>query len=199
MTNVAENAITNRSIETPDWSTIPAPTDDGAARHLEGMPMPLVPLLATDGATVNLALLPGRTVVYAYPRNGLPDIPNPEGWEIIPGARGCTPQTLAFRDNFLGIRAMGVQQLFGLSTQDTEYQREFVDRLQLPFQILSDQRLKLTTALRLPTFQNHGLTLLKRLTLVIENGKIVKVFYPVFPPDQNPAEVLAWLEGRTNR
>jgi len=189
----------NRSIEAPDWSTIPAPIDDGAARHLQGMAVPSIPLMATDGATVNLALLAGRTVVYAYPRNGLPEIPNPEGWEDIPGARGCTPQTCAFRDNFLGLRAMGVQQLFGLSTQDTEYQREFVDRLQLPFQILSDQRLKLTTALHLPTFQTHGMTLLKRLTLVIENGRIVKVFYPVFPPDQNPAEVLAWLEERGKR
>lgn len=199
MPAIVDNTISARSIETPDWSTIPAPADDGAARHLEGMAVPSVPLLATDSAIVDLSRLPGRTVVYSYPRSGRPGLPNPEGWEQVPGARGCTPQTCAFRDHFFDIKVLGVSQLFGLSTQDTDYQREFVDRLQLPFQMLSDRDLKLTAALRLPTFELHGMTLLKRLTMVIKNGVIEKVFYPVFPPDENPGEVLAWLEKRGGR
>jgi len=186
--------MSDRSIETPDWSTIPAPDDDGAAGHLEGMAIASVLLAATDGTTTDLSLLPGRTVVFAYPRTGLPGVPNPEGWELIPGARGCTPQTCAFRDHFAEIKALGVQQIFGLSTQDTGYQRELAERLQLPFPILSDADLKLTTAMRLPVFQTHGMTLMKRITLVIDYGLIGKVFYPVFPPDQNAAVVVAWLE-----
>jgi peroxiredoxin len=185
------------SIETPDWSTIPAPEDDGGARHLQGMRVPSIPLKATDGSTVDLSSLPGRTVVYAYPRTGKPGVPNPEGWDMIPGARGCTPQTCAFQNHFEEMKALGVDQLFGLSTQDPQYQKEFAERLHLPFSVLSDEQLKLTTALRLPTFQTHGMTLLKRLTLVIVEGVIEHVFYPVFPPDENAGVVVAWLKART--
>jgi peroxiredoxin len=181
------------SIETPDWSRIAAPIDDGAARHLEGMRVPSVPLAATDGSTVDLAALPGRAVVYAYPRTGRPGVENPAGWDLIPGARGCTPQSCAFRDHFAELRALGVNHLFGLSTQDTAYQREAAKRLHLPFALLSDEHLELARALRLPTFETNGMSLLKRLTLVLDDDVIAQVFYPVFPPDRNAHDVLTWL------
>jgi peroxiredoxin len=184
------------SIEAPDWSAIPKPADDGAASHLVGMRVPSLSLPATDGTTVDLSSLPGRVVVYAYPRTGIPGIENPAGWDLIPGARGCTPQSCAFRDHFAELKALGVNRLFGLSTQDTAYQREAADRLHLPFPILSDEHFTLTGALRLPTFHTSGMTLLKRLTLVILDGKIEYVFYPVFPPDKNASEVIAWLAAR---
>lgn len=184
------------SVETPDWSTIPAPTDDGAARHLAGTRIPSVSLPATDGTAVDLSSLPGRVVVYAYPRTGNPGVENPDGWNLIPGARGCTPQSCAFRDHFAELNALGVNRLFGLSTQDTVYQREAAERLHLPFPILSDEHLRLTGAMRLPTFSASGMTLLKRLTLVINAGTVEHVFYPVFPPDRNASEVLAWLADR---
>lgn len=184
------------SIETPDWSAIPKPADDGAASHLLGLRLPSVTLPATDGTTVDLSSLPGRAVVYAYPRTGIPGIENPPGWDLIPGARGCSPQSCAFRDHFAELKTLGVNRLFGLSTQDSAYQREAADRLHLPFPILSDEHLSLTGALRLPTFQTSGMTLLKRLTLVILDGKIEHVFYPVFPPDRNASDVMAWLAAR---
>ena len=181
------------SIEAPDWSSLPKPADDGAAAHLAGMTLSSIPLPATDGATVDLSALHGRVVVYAYPRTGIPGIENPPGWDLIPGARGCSPQSCAFRDHFAELKVLGVDHLFGLSTQDTAYQREAAERLHLPFAILSDEHFKLTNNLRLPTFQTSGMRLLKRLTMVINNGKIEYVFYPVFPPDQNASEVIAWL------
>src|SRR6202162_1047034 len=160
------------SVEAPDWSSIPKPTDDGAASHLVGMRMPSSPLPATDGTTVELSKLPGRLVVYAYPRMGIPGVENPAGWDLIPGARGCTPQSCAFRDHFAELKALGVNRLFGLSTQDTAYQLAATHPLPLPFPILSDKHLTLTGALRLPTFETSGMRLLKRLTLVIVDGKI---------------------------
>lgn len=183
------------SIATPDWSALPVPEDDGAGRHLRGMRVLAVSLPATDGSSVDLSSLAGRVVVYAYPRTGRPGEPNPAGWEAIPGARGCTPQTCAFRDHFAELRSLGVTHLYGLSTQDTAYQREVVERLQLPFAILSDSSLALTHALRLPTFATHGMTLLRRLTLILHDGVIEHVFYPVFPPDQNASAVIAWLKA----
>jgi peroxiredoxin len=184
------------SVEAPDWSAIPKPADDGAASHLAGMRLPSVSLPATDGTAVDLSTQLGRVVVYAYPRTGVPGTENPAGWDLIPGARGCTPQSCAFRDHFAELKALGVHRLFGLSTQDTAYQREVADRLHLPFPILSDEHLSLTGALRLPTFQTSGMTLLKRLTLVTNDGKIEHVFYPVFPPDRNAGDVMAWLSAR---
>jgi peroxiredoxin len=185
------------NIEAPDWSTIPTPVDDGAAKHLKGARVASVPLLATDGTTVDLSKLPGTVVVYAYPRTGKPGVENTEGWDLIPGARGCTPQSCAFRDNFRKLKSLGVSRLFGLSTQDTAYQREAAERLHLRFPLVSDEDLRFTEAMRLPTFQTSGMTLLKRLTLVIEDGTIQHVFYPVFPPDQNANEVAAWLVARS--
>lgn len=187
----------NRDLHHVDWSIIPAPEDDGAARHLEGLQVPDIPLPATDGSAVSLAKLPGLTVVFAYPRTGRPgDISLVDDWDMIPGARGCTPQSCAFRDHHAELRAAGAGQVFGLSTQDTEYQRELAERLHLPFPVLSDERLALASALRLPTMEVAGVTLLKRLAMVIDEGRIVKVFYPVFPPDRNAADVLAWLRDR---
>jgi peroxiredoxin len=156
-------------------------------------------LAATDGTRVNLSKLNGRTVVYAYPRTGVPGKPLPDGWDAIPGARGCTPQSCAFRDHFTELKALGVGQLYGLSTQDTAYQGEAAARLHLPFPLLSDADLKLQRALALPVFEVAGMTLLKRLTLVIRDGVIEKVFYPVFPPDRNAADVVAWLGASSSR
>jgi peroxiredoxin len=175
---------------------LPAPRDDGAARHLIGMPLPDIALAATDGAQVNLSKLTGRTVVYVYPRTGQPGQALPTGWDAIPGARGCTPQSCSFRDHFGELKRLGVAALFGLSTQDSAYQREAAERLHLPFAILSDAGLKLTRAMRLPTFAVDGMTLLKRMAWVIDDGRITKVFYPVFPPDRSAAEVVDWLAGK---
>jgi peroxiredoxin len=174
---------------------IPAPQDDGAADHLTGMTLPDLALPATSGGPVNLSKLAGRTVLYIYPRTGVPGVDLPPGWNDIPGARGCTPQSCAFRDHHAELKTLGVAQLFGLSTQDTAYQQEAATRLHLPFAILSDEKLAFTKALRLPTFTVAGMTLLKRMALVIDNGKIVKVFYPVFPPDKNAEEVVAWIQA----
>jgi len=178
---------------------LPVPQDDGAAAHLTGQRLPALSLAATDGSRVDLSKLAGRTVVYIYPRTGVPGQPLPEGWDQIPGARGCTPQSCSFRDHFAELKGLGVAQLYGLSTQDTGYQREAVERLHLPFAILSDADLKLTHQLDLPTFTTSGMTLLKRMALVIDDGVIAKTFYPVFPPDRNAAEVIAWLRGNPRR
>ena len=186
----------NPNLLAVDWSKIPAPPDDGGARHLEGLQVPDVPLPATDGAIVSLARLAGRCVVYAYPRTGRPDqIGLVDDWDMIPGARGCTPQSCAFRDHHAELRTAGAGHIFGLSTQDTAYQQEAVARLHLPFAILSDAKFALTHALRLPTMEVAGHVLLKRMALVIDDGRITHVFYPVFPPDRNATDVVAWLRA----
>jgi len=174
---------------------LPVPQDDGAARHLAGLKLPSVTLTATDGSQIDLSQLKGRTVVYIYPRTGVPGRPMPDGWDAIPGARGCTPQSCSFRDHFGELTRLGVRHLFGLSTQDTAYQREAAERLHLPFAILSDEKLALTHAISLPTFSVAGMRLLKRMALVIDEGVVAKVFYPVFPPDKNAEEVIAWLRS----
>ena len=174
-------------------SNLPVPKDDGAAHHLTGMRVPEITLSSTAGRRVNLAdLARARTVIYCYPRTGAPGQPVPKGWDDIPGARGCTPESCGFRDHYHALRALHVN-VYGLSTQTTEYQREAVERLHLPFEILSDADFAVTNALRLPTFDFDGVRLLKRLTLVVNHGKIEKVFYPVFPPDKHAEEVVAWL------
>ena len=175
---------------------IPAPQDDGAANHLAGMKLPDIALAATDGSQVNLSKLKGRTVVYIYPRTGVPGVDTLPGWDQIPGARGCTPQSCSFRDHFDELKRLGVAQLYGLSTQNTAYQKEAATRLHLPFAILSDEKLAFAKALKLPTFTTAGMTLLKRMALVIDDGVIAKVFYPVFPPDKNAGEVIAWLQSK---
>jgi len=175
---------------------LPAPQDDGGARHLIDMRVPDLALPATDGNSVNLSQLSGRTVVYVYPRTGRPGVPLPQGWDAIPGARGCTPQSCGFRDHFRELQALGVKRVYGLSTQDSDYQREAAERLHLPFALLSDSGLRLQRALQLPTFEIDGMILLKRMVMVIDDGTIAHVFYPVFPPDRSAEQVLAWLQAR---
>ena len=173
---------------------LPIPLDDGACDHLTGMPLPAVLLTSTAGHLVDLASFGGRTVVYGYPRTGRPEQEPPVGWNAIPGARGCTPQSCGFRDHFQDLQRLGAR-VFGLSTQDTDYQREVVERLHLPFELLSDAELTFARLLRLPTFEVEGMRLIKRLTLIIADGRIEKVFYPVFPPNANAAEVITWLSA----
>jgi len=177
---------------------LPAPVDDGACAHLSGLRLPSLPLASTAGRAVDLAALAGITVVYCYPRTGRPDEEPPEGWDEIPGARGCTPQSLAFRDRYEELRALHAS-LFGLSAQSTPEQREAAQRLELPFELLSDSHLLFARALSLPTFRVASMTLIKRLTLVIFEGRVDKVFYPVFPPDKDAEEVIAWLQQRSER
>jgi peroxiredoxin len=178
-----------------DWSKIPAPIDDGAAAHLVGKTIPPISLVATDDTVVTLAALPGRSVVFAYPRTGEPGkIALVDDWDMIPGARGCTPQTCAFRDLFAELKSAGARHVFGLSTQSNTYQTEMASRLHLPFPVLSDEKLQLTHALNLPTMAVAGMTLIRRLALVIDDARIIHVFYPVFPPDRNAGDVLAWLK-----
>jgi peroxiredoxin len=176
-----------------DWSTMPAPTDDGGARHLVGQPMPHLMLASTDGHAVDLASLDGTIVIYAYPMTGQPGVSLPDSWDMLPGARGCTPQSCSFRDHFAELRRLGVTRLFGLSTQTTSHQKETADRLHLPFSLLSDSELKLAAALRLPTFKTAGMQLLKRLTMIISQRRVAHVFYPVFPPGKSAADVIDWL------
>jgi peroxiredoxin len=187
------SAVLHNPLELP--ADLPVPVDDGGARHLAGMAWPDIALPATDGAAVNLSGAPGRTIVYAYPRTGRPGEALPAGWDAIPGARGCTPQSCGFRDHFAALKGLGVAQLYGLSTQERDDQREVAQRLHLPFGLLSDARLEIQRALRLPTFAVEGMTLLKRLTMVLDDGTITKVFYPVFPPDRSAADVIAWLQA----
>jgi peroxiredoxin len=173
---------------------LPAPEGDGAADHLLNAAIPPIPLQTTTGNTIRLDQLEGRTVLFCYPRTGRPDEELPPGWNAIPGARGCTPEACGFRDAHAQFRELGVRVL-ALSTQSADYQREMAERLHLPFPVLSDEDLELTHALRLPTFETSGWTLLKRLTLVVDDGRIEHVFYPVFPPDAHAAEVLSWVHG----
>ena len=175
-------------------SDLPVPVDDGAARHLRGMQVPAITLVSTANRRINMAeQARERTVIYCYPRTGKPGQEIPKNWDQIPGARGCTPETCGFRDHYKQLRDLKTQ-VFGLSTQTVEYQQEVVQRLHLLFEILSDAAFAFTKALRLPTFEFEGVTLLKRLTLILSNGKIEKVFYPVFPPDKHAEEVIAWLK-----
>ena len=182
-----------RQTDFPLPSDLPRPIDDGAADHLIGMTMPKVSLSSTNGRLVSLSELPAfRTVIYCYPMTGVPGKPLPDNWDAIPGARGCTPQACNFRDHnqeFLDLRTT----VFGLSTQTTEYQREMAERLHLPFEVLSDAACELCDALRLPTFVVAGTRLLKRLAMVIREGCIEHVLYPVFPTNESADRVLQWL------
>jgi len=174
---------------------LPVPVDDGAADHLEGAEIPLLSLPATSGGALDLSdAARGTLVLYVYPRTGRPGEPLPEGWDDIPGARGCTPQSCAFRDHFGELRTLGADVL-GMSAQPLPDQIEFAERVELPYPILSDLELALADALALPTFEVAGMRLYRRLTVVARAGRIVKAFYPVFPPDRNAADVVAWLQG----
>ena len=175
-------------------ANLPRPKDDGGARHLKGMALPDLELPSTGNRRVNLSTVSApRIVIYAYPMTGRPDRQLPQGWDDIPGARGCTPETCGFRDHHKDLAKLHAE-VFGVSTQDTAYQQEMVKRLEVPFEVLSDEHMQLTRALKLPTFTVDGMTLLKRLTMVARGGRIEHVFYPVFPPDKNAEEVIAWLK-----
>jgi peroxiredoxin len=173
---------------------LPIPTDDGACDHLPGMKLPSIPLSSTTGRSITLADEQGLIVLYCYPMTGRPGVPLPTGWDHIPGARGCTPQSCAFRDHHAEFSRLNIT-VYGLSTQSTDYQREFANRIHLPFDLLSDSDLRFTNALRLPTFDAGQGPLINRLTLILRDGTIQKIFYPVFPPDRHADEVLAWLLG----
>ena len=175
-------------------ANLPRPKDDGGARHLKGMALPDLELPSTRNRRVNLSTVSApRIVIYVYPMTGRPDRQLPQGWDDIPGARGCTPETCGFRDHHKDLAKLHAD-VFGISTQDTAYQQEMVKRLEVPFQVLSDERMAFARALNLPTFTVDGMTLLKRLTIVARRGRIEHVFYPVFPPDAHAEEVIAWLK-----
>jgi peroxiredoxin/DNA-binding transcriptional MerR regulator len=175
---------------------LPVPQDDGAARHLPGLLSPRIELPATGGGVVRLdALGPGHTILYIYPLTGRPDTDVPEGWDAIPGARGCTAEACDFRDHHQELLDAGAARVLGLSSQDTGYQCELAGRLRLPFQMLSDPALSLAAALNLPTFQAGSLTLLKRITLIVKDDRIEHVFYPIYPPSEHAQQVLAWLHA----
>ena len=176
---------------TPD--NLPVPQDDGAAQHLKGMSLPSIPLMGTHGVQVNVGHLKGWVVIYCYPMTGVPGVPLPSGWDQIPGARGCTPQSNAYKEAHPALKALGVQ-VFGLSTQSTPYQQEMAERLQLPFAVLSDAELQFQKALQLPTFAVEEKTLIKRLTMMVNDGVIQQVHYPVFPSDADAAWVLRYLQ-----
>ncbi len=171
---------------------LPQPTDAGACKHLPGMAMPQLRLPITDGGLVDLGNLPDRTVIYAYPPTRPPDEATRDDWDMIPGARGCTPEACGFRDHHVELRGLGAR-VYGLSTQSTVFQQEDVARLHLPFALISDERLELASTLRLPAMTFDGATLIRRLTLVIREGHVEHVFYPIFPPDRHAAEVRDWL------
>ena len=173
---------------------LPIPEDDGACKHLIGMDLPDIELLSTQGGKVNVSTLKGLTVIYIYPMTGQPGTALPDGWDQIPGARGCTPQSCSFRDHSNELKNLD-STVYGLSTQSTEYQSEVAQRLHLPFSLLSDEKLKFTKALSLPTMEVEGSTLIKRLTLICEGMVIKHVFYPVFPPDKNVDQVINWLQN----
>ncbi len=175
---------------------LPVPEDDGGTQHLCGMRLPAVSLAATSGELVNLATLPRRTVIYAYPMTGVPGVPLPPDWDAIPGARGCTVEALAFKDHRTEIAELGAD-VYGLSTQDTAYQQEMANRLHLPFAVLSDANLELAKAMRLPMMDVDGQMLLKRLTMVVSDGVVEQVFYPVFPPNAAATTVVEWLRKQT--
>lgn len=181
------------SHEFPLPANLPKPVDDGACRHLVGLRLPHLELPSTSGRIVSLPERKApRTVIYCYPMTGAPGKPLPDGWDNIPGARGCTPESCGFRDRYAEFAELA-SDVFGLSTQVTEYQKEMTQRLQLPFEVLSDADFKLCDALGLPTFEVDRMRLIKRLTLVIRRGIIETVFYPVFPPDENAEQVIGWL------
>ncbi|NKB52059.1 MAG: redoxin family protein [Rhizobiaceae bacterium] len=182
------------NLQQVDWSQLPSPLDDGGGAHLEGMALPDISLASTADSYVQLGSLKGTSVIFAYPMTGRPDVALPEGWDMIPGARGCTPQACTFRDLYKELQDAGANHVFGLSVQSTEYQKEAAERLHLPFALLSDCESKLRSDLKLPVMQVEEAILMKRLTMICVDGRIKKVFYPVYPPDRSATDVLDWLQ-----
>jgi len=172
---------------------LPVPQDDGSTDHLNGLRLPQIPLRSTSGMDIDLGQIKGKLVIYCYPMTGQPNVALPDGWDQIPGARGCTPQSCAFRDHYQELQALGAQ-VIGLSVQSTEYQKEMADRLHLPFPVVSDKGYQFQKALNMPTFVAGGMTLLKRVTLIANDGVIVGVHYPIFPSDSDASWVIDFLK-----
>ena len=172
---------------------LPMPTDDGATNHLVGMTLPNIALKSTRGDSINLGSIRGKVVIYCYPMTGQPNVPLPEGWDQIAGARGCTPQSCSFRDHYQELQALGAE-VIGLSVQTTDYQKDMAERLHLPFPVVSDENYEFQKAMNMPTFVAAGMTLLKRVTLICEDGVIKVVHYPIFPSDSDPAWVIDYLK-----
>ena len=173
---------------------LPIPQDDGSTDHLRGKRLPAISLTATSGKVINLGDIKGRLVIYCYPMTGQPNVALPEGWDQIPGARGCTPQSCSFRDHYQELQALGAE-VIGLSVQTPEYQKEMADRLHLPFPVVSDANYQFQKALNMPTFMAAGMMLLKRVTLIANHGVIEAVHYPIFPSDSDPAWVMDYLKN----
>ncbi len=177
---------------------LPIPENDGSTNHLRGLRLPNISLKATDGSTVSFGNISNRLVIYCYPMTGQPNVALPDGWDQIPGARGCTPQSCSFRDHYQELQALGAE-VVGLSVQTTEYQKEMVDRLHLPFPVVSDSDYQFQKALNMPTFMAAGMTLLKRVTLIANHGVIEAVHYPIFPSDSDPGWVIDYLKRSQNQ
>lgn len=188
--------MNQKNLTNVDWSKIPAPKGEENLSHLNNYTIKQVKLKSTDDKLVELSEIKGLTIIYIYPMTGQPDKPLPDNWDNIPGARGCTPQSCSFRDNFSQLKKLNVDNIFGLSTQNNQYQKEMVKRLSLPYQVLSDEKLEFANQLKLPIFQVKDLKLLKRITLILSDNKILKYFYPVFPPDENVNEVIKFLANK---
>ncbi|QFU09465.1 Putative peroxiredoxin bcp [Rhodobacteraceae bacterium THAF1] len=176
-----------------NWAELPQPEDDGAADHVKGLVLPDWPLPSTDGADISMGVQTGRIVVFCYPMTGRPDHDLPDGWNEIPGARGCSPQACSYRDLSEDLKAAGVDRIFGLSTQHTDWQAEAKERLGLPYPLLSDHGAEMAEELDLPRFEVDGTVLLKRMTMIVDGGTVTAVHYPVFPPDQDAQWVLDQL------
>lgn len=172
---------------------LPVPEDDGSTDHLKGMKLPNLSLNATTGVAINLSQIKDKLVIYCYPMTGQPNVPLPEGWDEIPGARGCTPQSCSYRNHYQELKLLGAE-VVGLSVQSTGYQKEMADRLHLPFPIISDEDFAFQKALNIPTFSVAGITLLKRVTLIANDGVIEAVHFPIFPSDSDPAWVMEYLK-----
>ncbi len=177
-------------------SDLPIPHDDGSTHHLRGMRLPNISLSATNGKAINLGGIKGKLVIYCYPMTGQPNVALPDGWDQIPGARGCTPQSCSYRDHYQELKALGAE-VVGLSVQSTDYQKEMVERLHLPFPVVSDEDYQFQKALNMPTFVAAGMTLLKRATLIANHGVIEAVHYPIFPSDSDPAWVIGYLKSHS--
>ena len=188
--------MNQKNLSNVDWSKIPAPKGEENLSHLNNYTIKQVKLKSTDDKLVELSEIKGLTIIYIYPMTGQPDKPLPDNWDNIPGARGCTPQSCSFRDNFSQLKKLNVDNIFGLSTQNNQYQKEMVKRLSLPYQVLSDEKLEFAKQLNLPVFEVENMKLIKRITLILNNNMIIKYFYPIFPPDKNVEEVIKFLTNK---
>ena len=185
--------MNQNNLSAPDWSKIPAPKEDEDLSHLLKYKIKSVLLKSTNNQSVDLSKIKGLSIIYIYPMTGQPNKPLPENWDNIPGARGCTPQSCSFRDNFSILKNLNVNNIFGLSTQTTDYQKEMTERLHLPFPVLSDEKLEFSKQLNLPIFEVENMKLIKRITLILKDNEIIKYFYPIFPPDKNVELVIQFL------